>query len=98
MSGGRGVEDEGEQDNAEGAAAEHGRGQQHEPVVKPGAPPQQQPAVLLGLLLLRQLLRLAAVPAQHSDGRKLNGVFGAFGDGTRDVVEGDRRAPRGVRC
>ena len=95
-SGGR-VQDEGK-DDTEGAAAEHGRGQQHEPVVKPGPPPQQQPAVLLGLLLFRQLLRLAAVPAQHSDGRKLNGVFGAFGDGTRDVVEGERGAPRGVRC
>ena len=85
-SGGR-VEDEGK-DDAEGAAAEQGGCQEHEPVVGSGS------SSLLTVILFRLWLEwlwdmmflsemllhlLATVPTQHPEGRRAPGARGALG-------------------
>ena len=86
--GGCGAEDEGEED-AEGAAAEQGRGEEHEPVVGEPGSPRSTTAILMGFslellgflleLFLGLLLLKATMPTQDSEGRCALGIRRALG-------------------
>ena len=86
--GGCGVEDEGEED-AEGATAEQGRGEEHEPVVGEPGSPRSTTAILMGFslellgflleLFMGLLLLKATMPTQDSEGWCALGIRRALG-------------------